>query len=188
MKAQDYKISAEKFVFHSTGDNLHDTKLETKPVTYFRDALNRFARNKGSILAFGIIIIMILFAVVTPILSPYTVSYHDPYYKFILPRNELLHSMGVPFWDGGAEKEVNKQTYDMYMAIQLETGREVIMNEPTIIAEKYMGKTKELYKFRLDTYNAVGVQYATLSSAQYQALQQYQDEKQVQVIFPITDP
>ena len=188
MKAQDYKISAEKFVFHSTGDNLHDTKLETKPVTYFRDALNRFARNKGSILAFGIIIIMILFAVVTPILSPYTVSYHDPYYKFILPKNELFHSMGVPFWDGGTEKEVNKQTYDMYMAIQLETGREVIMNEPTIIAEKYMGKTKELYKFRLDTYNAVGVQYATLSSAQYQALQQYQDEKQVQVIYPITDP
>ena len=51
MKAQDYKISAEKFVFHSTGENLHDTKLETKPVTYFRDAINRFCKNKASIVA-----------------------------------------------------------------------------------------------------------------------------------------
>ena len=60
MKAQDYKISAEKFVFHSTDGNLHDTKLETKPVTYFRDAFNRFCRNKGAILA-AIIIGDVLF-------------------------------------------------------------------------------------------------------------------------------
>ncbi|MBQ4580660.1 MAG: ABC transporter permease [Clostridia bacterium] len=187
MKAQDYQISSEKFTFRATDSSLHDTKLETKPVTYFRDAINRFARNKGSILAFGIIIILVLFAVITPILSPYTVSYHDPYYKFIMPRNELFHSLNIPFWDGGTNKEVNQLAYDMYRAIQIETGRDVIMNEPEIISETYMGKTKNLYKFRLDTYNAVGVQYMTLSTAEYQALQQYQDEKQVQVIYPITD-
>ena len=188
MKAQDYVISKEKFVFHETEGKIHDKKLETKPVTYFRDALNRFARNKGSILAFGIIVLMVIFAVITPMLSPYTVSYHDPYYKFILPRNQLFYNLGIPFWDGGAEKEVNKMTYDIYRGIQEETGRNVIMNEPTVVTEEYMGKTKELYQFRLDTYNAVGVQYVTLSTAQYQALQQYQDEKQIQVIMPITDP
>ncbi len=188
MKAQDYQISKEKFTFHVTDGNLHDNKLETKPVTYFRDALHRFAKNKGSILAFGIIIILVLFAVITPMLTPYTVSYHDTYYRFIQPRNELFYSLGIPFWDGGTNKEVNQLAYDMYRAIQIETGREVIMNEPTVIEEKYMGKTKYLYKFRLDTYASVGIQYATLSTAEYQALQQYQDEKQVQVIYPITDP
>ena len=188
MKAQDYQISKEKFVFHVTDGDLHDKKLETKPVTYFRDALNRFAKNKGSILAFGIIVVLVLFAVITPILSPYTVSYHDAYYKFLQPRNEVFYSLGIPFWDGGSQKEVNQLAYDMYRAIQIETRRDVIMNEPEVIAETYMGKTKNLYKFRLDTYAAVGVQYMTLSTAEYQALQQYQDEKQVQVIYPITDP
>lgn len=188
MKAQDYKISPEKFVFHSTDENLHDNKLETKPVGYFRDALNRFARNKGSILAFCIIIVLVLFAVITPILSPYTVAYHDAYYKFIMPKNQLFYDMGIEFWDGGTEKEVNKQTYDMYRGIEQETGRRVIMNEPAIVTEEYMGKARELYKFRLDSYNAVGVQYVTLSTAQYEALQRYQDEKQIQVIYPITDP
>ncbi len=188
MKAQDYQISSEKFKLHVTEGALHDTKLETKPVSYFRDALNRFAKNKGSILAFGIIIILVLFAVITPILSPYTVAYHDPYYKFIMPRNELFYSLGIPFWDGGTNKEVNKLAYDMYRAIQEETGRKVIMSDVEIKTETYMGTTKELYEFRLDTYNAVGVQYVTLSTAEYQALQQYQDEKQVQVIYPITDP
>ena len=48
MKAQDYKISSEKFVFAGTGNNIHDKKLETKPISYFRDAMNRFAKNKGS--------------------------------------------------------------------------------------------------------------------------------------------
>ena len=188
MKAQDYQISNEKFTFHVTDGNLHDNKLETKPVSYFRDALNRFAKNKGSILAFVIIVIMVLFAVITPFVSQYTVSYHDAYYKFIMPKNPLFRDLGIRFWDGGTNKEVNLLAYDMYRAIQIETGREVIMGEPEILSETYMGKTKELYKFRLDTYNAVGVQYMTLSTAEYQALQAYQDEKQVQVIYPITDP
>ena len=188
MKAQDYQISKEKFTFHQTDGKLHDNKLETKPVTYFRDALNRFARNKGSILAFCIIIVLVLFAVITPILTPYTVAYHDTYYRFLQPKNELFYNLGIHFWDGGVTKEVNQLAYDMYRAIEEEIGRKVIMTEPETINSTYMGKTQTLYKFRLDTYNAVGMQYMTLSTAEYQALQQYQDEKQVQVIYPITDP
>ena len=187
MKAQDYKISAEKFVFHSTGENLHDTKLETKPVSYFRDALNRFAKNKASIVATVIIVLLVLLAIIGPMVTPYTVAYEDAYYAYVLPKNKLFHTLGIPFWDGGQNKEVNKATYEQFRAIQIETRREVIMNEPKLKTKEYMGKTSELYKFRLDTYNAVGVKYVLLSTAQYQALQAYQDEKGVQVILPITD-
>ena len=187
MRAEEYKISSEKFVFHKTDGDLHDKKLETKPVTYFRDALNRFAKNKASILAFVIIVILILFSVIAPILSPYTVSYNDGFYKFTLPKNPLFYKLGIPFWDGGTNKEVNKATFELYRGIQEETGREVFMTEPRIVKEKYMGKTRELYRFRLDTYNSVGVQFVRLSTAQYQQLQQYQDEKGIQVIYPITD-
>ncbi|MBQ8579845.1 MAG: ABC transporter permease [Oscillospiraceae bacterium] len=188
MKAQDYKISSEKFVFHSTDGNLHDNKLETKPVSYFRDALNRFAKNKASILAFVIIMVLVLFAIIGPIVTPYTVSYADTYYRFALPKNPICVNLGLKFWDGGQEKEVNKATYDLYRGIQEETGRTVIMTEPTIRTEEYMGKTKELYSFRLDTYNCVGVIYKEISTAEYESIQKYQDENGVQVIYPITDP
>ena len=188
MKPQDYQISPEKFTFHVTEGNIHDKKLETKPVTYFQDALHRFTRNKASIVAFVIIMALVLFAIIAPIVSPYTVSYEDAYYKFCLPRNKLFYNAGIHFWDGGQEKEVNKATYDLYRGIQEEIGRQVMMTEPEVVTETYMGKTRNLYRFRLDTYNAVGMQFMDVSTAMYQQIQQYQDETGIQVIYPITDP
>ena len=188
MRAEEYKISSEKFVFHSTGDNLHDKKLDTKPVTYFRDALNRFAKNKASIVAAVIIAILVLFALIGPLCSTYTVAYEDASYAYVLPKNNLFRNLGIPFWDGGQNKEVNEVTYEQFRAIQIETRREVIMNEPETYIQTYMGKDSTMYKFRLDTYNAVGAKYVLLTTEQYKALQAYQDEKQVQVILPITDP
>ena len=186
MKAQDYVISSEKFVFHSTDSKLHDGKLETKPVSYFRDALNRFAKNKASIVATVIIGILVLFSILGPIFSPYTVAYEDGVYNYLLPKNQLFYDLGIPFWDGGTEKEVNEATYQLYRAIEQETGRTLIMGDVEVRERNYMGKVTKLYSFRLDSYNAVGVEYALLSTAEYEALQAYQDEKGIQVIYPIT--
>ncbi len=188
MKAQDYKISSEKFVFHSTDGNLHDNKLETKPVSYFKDALHRFTRNKASIAAFVIIVFLLLFALIGPMVSPYSVAYEDANYAFVQPKNELFYNLGIPFWDGGRVYEVNKTSYDMFRAIEEEIGRKVIMSEPDMVEDTYMGKTRILYKFRLDTYNAVGAKFVLLSDAEYEALQAYQDAFGVQVILPLTDP
>ena len=191
MRAEEYQISKEKFVFHSNDGNLRDKKLETKPVSYFRDALNRFAKNKASILATVIIGILVLFAIFGPILSPYSVSYEDINYAYVLPKNELFYDLGIPFWDGGQDKQVNKMAFDLYRGIQVELGRKVIMtplDEVKVLEEVYMGKTTQLYSFRLDTYNAVGAKFVLLTTEEYQALQKYQDEHQVQIILPITDP
>ena len=187
MKAQDYVISKEKFVFRSDADNIHDTKLETKPISYFRDALNRFCRNKASIVATFIIGILVLFAIIGPIASPYTVAYEDAYYSFAQPKNELFYRLGIPFWDGGIKKEVNEHSYRYYQAIEQELGDKIIMSEPTVSVKEYMGKTTNLYTFRLDTYNAVGAKFVLLNTEEYKALQAYQDETGIQVILPITD-
>lgn len=189
MKAQDYVISKEKFVFHSTGERLHDNKLETKPVSYFKDAFNRFSRNKASILAAIIIGILVLFAIIGPFFSPYEVSYDDVYYRYCTPRNQLFYDLGIPFWDGGKVKEnTQKKTYDEYRAIEIELGRPVIMGEPEVTEKVYMGKTTSVYTFRMDTYNVIGATYELLSTAEYQAIQEYQDKNNVQIILPITDP
>ena len=188
MRAEEYKISSEKFVLHSAGEQLHDEKLETKPVSYLKDALIRFTRNKASIAAAFIIGILFLFAMIGPLVTPYEVAYEDANYAYVLPRNEFFYEKGIPFWDGGREIGVTEAAYNLYRGIQEETGRTVIMNEPEVRQEEYMGKPISYYDFRLDTYNAVGVKFVLLKYDEYVALQQYQDENNVQVIFPITDP
>ena len=66
MRPEEYNIPAEKLVFHKTDDKLHDLKLDTKPVSYFKDAFYRFTRNKASIVAAFIIMMLILFAIIVP--------------------------------------------------------------------------------------------------------------------------
>ncbi len=189
MKAQDYQISSEKFVFCADNANLHDKKLETKPVTYFRDAFNRFCRNKGSILAAIVIITLVLFAIIGPIVSPYTVAYQDENYKFCLPKSKLCYDLGLGFWDGGKNgKDLNEYTYVMHSSTEQEIGRPVIMSDVEKKTEVYMKKESTSYTYRYDTYNEVGMKFVLLSDAEYKALQKYQDETGIQVIYPTTDP
>ena len=63
----DYSnIPDEKFRLADKGDTSHDIKLETKPVGYFRDAFNRFQKNKASVVAAVIICVLVLFAILGP--------------------------------------------------------------------------------------------------------------------------
>ena len=189
MKASEYVISKEKFVFHSTGENIHDKKLDTKPVSYFQDALYRFARNKASIVAAVIIVFLVLFAIVGPVISSYTVSYKDETYALVVPKNKIFYNLGIPFWDGGQDKEVNAKTYNEYLYIEEEFRKvdpeySVIMSDVKEVEKFEVGKLKKLFAFRVDTYNAVGAKYLLLNTAQYEAVQKYQDEHGVQIILP----
>ena len=188
MKAQDYKISSELFQFHKTDGNIHDTKLETKPMSYFQDALHRFSRNKGSIFAAVIITILVLFAVFGPMLTPYSVIYEDLDYAYALPKIQFFYDNGIHFWDGGKDMVQSEAYYNEYLAIQIETGRPVFIGDVEKVEEKYMGKTRLRYSFRMDTYNAAGVKFEKLTTEQYKALQAYQDRTGIQVLMPITDP
>ena len=188
MKAQDYQISSEKFVFHNHDANLHDGKLQTKPVSYFKDAMNRFAKNKGSILAAFIIGLLILFAIVVPFFSKYTVAYNDTYYRFTAPKWEVMRKLNIHFWDGGTEKEVPEATYNQYLAIEQETGREIIIGDVEVVKKEEFKKIKTYYKFRLDTYSSIGVVYMQVTEEDYKAIQAYQDKTGIQVIYPQTNP
>ena len=189
MRAQDYQISAEKFVFRSKGAAIHDQKLETKPVGYMRDAFNRFTRNKGSIVAFFVIMLLVLFSIFGPVISPYAVSYGDKNYDCARPKIELMQKLGIPFWDGGRMiTKISKSSYDYYRAIEQETGAKVIMDSKEVEIEEiiYMKKAKTNYTFRLDTYTSVGADFINLSDEEYQALQKYQDDNNLQIILPFS--
>lgn len=174
-------LPKEKFVLVNEDKKLHDKELVTKPIGFFKDAMHRFAKNKGSIVAAIVIGILVLFAIIAPIASPYTVSYNDSYYNYLLPK--LFNSEKFDFLDGAKNVDTNFVTFVEHYSKGAETGLNAIKRQSYTYSEK-----SDKYHYRLDTYNAVGTVFMkSISKKDYFDIQRYQDEKNVQIIYPITD-
>ena len=63
----DEIITAEDFSFVQKDASLHDKKFQTRPTTFFKDAMKRFVKNKSSVVAAGILAVLILMAIIVPI-------------------------------------------------------------------------------------------------------------------------
>lgn len=173
-------IPKEKFEFVSQGEKIHDTKLDTKPIGYFKDAWIRFRKNKGSVIAFGIIVVLVLFAIVAPLFSNYTLADRDGYYATVLPKNSLLAKIGI--WDGTEIRSDTKAGFDYYNSIGVESGMDAILGK----VKKIQHKNGVSYEFKVDTYNQVGYAFLTLSKTQYQALFDHQQKTGIQIFYPMT--
>ncbi len=180
-----HNIPKEKFVPANNRDINHDKKLETKPIGYFKDAWLRFRKNKGSVFAFGIIVLLLLFAIIAPMVSPYTVAYEDTNFRFVYPKSELCYNLGLDFWDGCTEMTLNEATFIEYSAIGQETGDLVIKDNEYSVEQTTTGR---YYTFRMNTYHLTGCVVEKLTLAEFQALQAYQDEHEVQIIYPAIQP
>ncbi len=188
-------IPAEKFRFVPMEGRVHDKKLETKPMGYFKDAFIRFARNKSSVVAAIIILILILYAILVPIFcqNDYTLSLTDTNYlnyTKLPPRIRGLEWLG---FSGMSDVTVNAATYNAYRGFAEETGLKAIAEvyradyaDPTASAKS------TFYDLKIDNYylmgDSIGMVYLTFTPEQYEAVQAWQDENGVQVIYPaITD-
>lgn len=190
MEEKQYKdIPKEMFEFASEGDLRHDQKLDTKPVGYFRDAFNRFKRNKGSVFAAIIIGFLVLYAVIAPLVSQYTVKYADENFRYTLPKSKISEALGLNFWDGCEEKELTKEMFYYYYSMGVETGHNAVKDQEYDTYVKETGKKKTTYyTFRLDTYHSNGVVFKSITKEEYLNIQKYQVETGKQVIYPVTDP
>lgn len=184
MNIDDFKdIPKEKFRFVQQDKELHDQKFDTKPVGYFKDAFRRFRKNRSSVTGAIVIILLVLFAVVTPFVSRYHKDDRDAYYSYCLPKNNLIAGWGWGIWDGCKTFTVNQQTYDRYEGIPgaiVEYKGEV--ENPA--ASKRGGKQ---YKIDVDTYARVGFVYKTITAAQYEEALEYEKQNGVQLFYPIID-
>lgn len=192
MRPEDYNISKDLLTFKEQDGNIHDQKLDTKPVGYLKDAFYRFKRNKASIIASIIIIILILFAIIVPIFSKYRVSYaddsHYPIYQNTLPKSELAVSLGFDFWDGCKENQINENKFIEYMAIYKETGHMAIKNneyETILTGTGAIASMQKInYLVREDSYFKKGVISKLVNVEEYNDIQKYQNETNRQVIYP----
>ena len=173
-------IPAEKFQFAKKNDYSHDSKFDTKPVSYFQGAFRRFCKNKGAVVGGIVIAFLVLFAIIAPFCTPFNPEYYDQVYAYVTPKNDLF--AGVDFWDGYKEKNnVGSIEYFKDYALGLETGYEIIKR-----GEYETNEDGTNYSYRFDTYHGVGFgAYKIISMEEFLDIQIYQNDTGIQVLYPV---
>ena len=185
-------IPQEKFEFAQLNANIHDKKLQTKSRGYLQDAFIRFKKNKSSVIAAWIIGFLFLYAIVVPLISPYSVVEDaDPIYKSYPPYVEFIANLDLPFdfLDGGYV--LGSQNDRQVRALELrgqETGMDVIirtLSQETII-ERDRGKDVEVTytQLRINKYYLAGMKSKTITLEEYKSIMEFQNETGIQVIYP----
>lgn len=160
--------------------SLHDQAFETKPISYLRGAFKRFSKNKGSIVAAIILLIIILYAIIVPFVSPksyvdsvkYPNGFQDANFAYVLPYNKVFNGSG--WWDGTKVDTKNETQYDI---LSLNDSNHDYITE-TISKEKgdIFSGGGTLYTVRINTY-AVGSKVVTTDKKGYEALVKYETDK-----------
>ena len=101
MEKNKYIFSSDDFELIKRSGQISDTKLKTKPTTFFKDALRRFRKNKASVAGAIILGILITLAIVVPWVSPHNIDQVSTPEKFLAPK---LFKVGTGFWDGTRTK------------------------------------------------------------------------------------
>ena len=174
-------IPVEKLEFANSGDYKHDSKFDTKPVSYFQGAFRRFCKNKGAVVGGIVVAILVLFAMIAPFFTAYQPAYYDQRYAHVTPKLDLFANSNIDFWDGCKEKTTNYLGLLKDYALAQETGRDVIKNGKFSVSED-----GTMYSYRYDTYYGVGFggKYMLLTKEEFLDIQEYQNRTGRQVIYP----
>ena len=179
--SNEYQITEQSFTFVQSNTTIHDTKFETKRVGYFRDALRRFRKNKGSVVAAFIILMLVLFAIFSPIISKHDLADRDLKYKDRAPL--IRGNEGGLFWDGGQTKTLSYSQYQYYKSIGVDTGYNPI-SRIIKMTENDDGIT---YKVRVNSYYAIGAIWNVIPKSEYEAICEYQNRTGLQVLLPYVE-
>lgn len=186
-------IHQEQFEFVQLDAHLHDTKLDTKARGYFADALLRFRKNKSSVIAAWILLILLVFSFLSPIISPYDMNNKDGVY---INTPAYIPSIAEKNWgilDGASTlTSQNETSMNYWSGIAEETGLNPVLSILSTSTEmvKVRGKMVErsTYTIEVNRYYQPGMVYRTMSVAEFNKLQDWQLETGIQVIYPYVEP
>jgi len=186
-------IPAEQFAFVQENENLHDTALQTKARGFFADAMRRFGKNKSSVIAAWILLFLVLFSIFAPIISRYDVRNTDKLYVNYPAYVPAVAKLNLGIMNGARRFDSQNDVAMLkWKAIAQETGMDpVIRTVETHETEvKYRGQmvTRYTYDIEVNQYYATAMIYKNLSYDEYKALQDWQNETGIQVIYPYVDP
>lgn len=93
--ADQKHIDQAEFKFVQKDEKLFDTKFETKPIGYFKDAMIRFSKNRVNVVAAYILLTIILLAIFVPIITTKNWERQQPEVSFLPARVPLLDRLGI---------------------------------------------------------------------------------------------
>jgi len=173
-------VSKDNLKLVQAETNIHDQAFETKPVSYLRDSFNRFCKNKSSIVAAIIILLIIVYGIIAPFasskgysakrFSEFKNGFRDPYFKNVSPYLGIFKNTG--FWDGTTKETVSESVYYTY---KFDDSNHKVITQEVSTSTNLLSKST-MYIIRRDTY-AVGNKLINVSKDEYNALVNYEKEK-----------
>ena len=88
-------ISDKDFVFVQEKKTIVDVKLQTKPTTFFNDAMKRFVKNKASVIAASLIGFLVSLSVLVPIFNTNNIEAAASHQRFLPPRWAGFEDLGI---------------------------------------------------------------------------------------------
>ena len=182
-------IPQEMFEFAQLDAVIHDKKIETKARGFLADAFLRFKKNKSSLVAAVIIGFLIIFAFVSPLISQYTIKDKDVVYQDFPPYVRSIADKKLGILDGARTlASQNELSMDKWNAITAETGMNpvirIVGTEEVESVQRGKKKISKYYKLEMNRYYQVGIRTQTFSFEEFEAIQKFQDETGIQVIYP----
>jgi oligopeptide transport system permease protein len=145
---------------------------QTPPRSSLADAMHRFAKNKASVTAVIIIGFLLLFSLLTPLFSHYTVGFRDGFYRTMPPIFAQRRILSGP-----------QAVLDYHTAIGAELGKSAVRSIKNRTPNEDTGRA--FYSLSVDAYDKVGFQYVDMSRGDFEALQAYQNATGRQVCYPL---
>lgn len=188
-------LDKNDFQFVHQNEKLHDQKFETKPVSFLKDSIRRFAKNKASIVGGCIILLIILFSIFGPLTVQTSDTFKETYpngydatFKNCLPK---AFETGTGFWDGCEWENIPENNYYFYKYTDANYPKIITdAEEPTITVDPVTNQEQRSYYCYVDTY-AVGIKtLSRVTKAQYEALVEYdlKDDGELTIIKPYFEP
>lgn len=103
-------IPAESFQLVQAQETIHDEEFKTKPIGFFKDVMLRFAKNKASVCAACVILIIVFFAIFGPNMNSYGFAQQFTNLVDMPPKVPFLAEMGIKMFDGG--RVLENRNYD----------------------------------------------------------------------------
>ena len=203
MAQQEMKnLSPEMFEFVNLNERLTDVKVDDKPIGYFKDAWLRFRKNKASVVAACIILLIFIFSFTAPLFTSNANNFMDAFYAKKGPY--VYGHKGKGLFDGGTNRDLSEPGLISKIAIgigaedwdahgaTLEEGMAGNHQPMLEISEGYTvldasKKEKTYYHGRVDMYAEVGFIYKSIEQSEYAKMRAWEEETGLHILYPLVE-
>jgi oligopeptide transport system permease protein len=165
MTNQIPKIDKSKLVFVQNNQVLRDEVFKSKPIGYYKDAWNRFKKNKASYVAMIFILVILFFTIIGPYMKVYnlpeTNAIEANRLRELPPRIPYLEDIGI--FNGS--KRLNGRSLEFFNSLP----EGILLN----IIEQYEVQGVILADATVDYYKFLSYDNSTIERSRNLTLEQY---------------